>query len=334
MAAKGFILGTDVSQARLQLEKPSISHPNQGRAVEGRATRKASVVRKNVVIKDTPTNRDIAEHGAKRLFSAVMGCLHNGRDKGKTAFAEELGYLMVDWDSHKTDADQSALTIEWAYSDEIQSDRSTASVEKTLVPKDDLSAVACDKTNAERLMDLYSKRKDMILMIEHEVSVVSKCNVLRKRQGGETRTLRRAINICETAARFLVEFTQCGNEEAFLRSHESALKSVVCVAVVFRKLVSAFLAGAKDCDQELIKPGQLDLGAVTCGHLALSDFLPGYSVMKRTLDSKSLRMNEAEFAKPNIYDLRSRTDFQAGKDDIDPKGTEIVASAASGVILM
>ena len=331
---KGLIRGDDVSEARAYLETVPESRGNQCLRI-GPSGNKLTL--RKTVVKSTPSKRDIALHGAKKIFSLVTGFLHDGRERCKAIFAEELGYLMVDWDSFKSDASQETLKIKWAYPENDFAIESLHAVSKTV--RSSQASIEVDASNIDRMRKLVVERLDMVFVVEHEVLVVEGANT-RKRRGGEVRRLTKAVNLIDVATRFLIEFCHCEEQAVFLRGHENSLRSIVCVALVFRSLVADFMEATLDdrqCNDSFIF-GNLSPDDVTCGISKLSSFLPGYSVMKRVLDTKVLRMNDHEYAKLNLKSIDkttvfSRREIQSGEDE-SHVGSEIVPSHADGVFLL
>lgn len=244
---------------------------------------------------------------------------------------------MVDWDSFKSDASQATLRIRWAYPGNDFEIESLNDVPKTIRSSQASSEV--DAGNIDRMRKLVVDRLDMVFVVEHDVLVVEGANT-RKRRGGEVCRLTKAVNLIDVSTRFLVEFCHCEEQAAFLRGHENSLRSIMCVALVFRSLVADFMEATLDDRQsnDSIIFGNLSPDDVTCGISKLSSFLPGYSVMKRVLDTKALRMNDREYAKINLKSIDktnvfSTREMQSGEDE-SHVGAEIVPSHADGVFLL
>jgi len=63
--------------------------------LEKKTTGRGSTSMEWLEVKKVPVRKDIAQYGARKIFSIVQKHLHIGREKAKTAFFEELGYIMV-----------------------------------------------------------------------------------------------------------------------------------------------------------------------------------------------------------------------------------------------
>lgn len=85
---KRFITSQDIDFVQEALEGMS----KRGRGREDTRT-------KHIEVKEVPIRRDIAQHGVRKIFPLVKKHLHAGRDRAKSFFFGELGYLFTSWDA-------------------------------------------------------------------------------------------------------------------------------------------------------------------------------------------------------------------------------------------
>jgi len=277
-----------------------------------------------------PTAADIAKHGCRRIYQCLISFLHTGRDKARTSFFEDLGFLFSDWSLGEGDFEGCEANVQFA--DEtagamVDVGEALASIPatrtSTRVGNEDDERV--DIFNKMVLAQFYVDHKEMVVIADYEVYVVKNGNSTRKRQGGEKRALRRAMNIAEVALNFCSFFCQCYSTEAFLRSNKDSLTCVYVVALVFRELVESYidvrsmrdgdgdkstLAGT-DSEREDNEVGRSHLDSIKCGVLKSRALAPSERVVKKLLSSRILRMDEEEFKK------LSYGNPGAGVDDLD-----------------
>lgn len=88
-----------------------------------------------------------------------------------------------------------------------------------------------------------------------------------------------------------------GTDVQYLRSPKTALRCVLCIATLFRTFFEEFIEAAKEGTE--IRPDIISRNDINYGVSVVSYFLPGYTVLKRLLESKTLRLNNLEYVLQN-----------------------------------
>ena len=105
------------SEASKRKLKDGESESDSGEEEDGEYTPGPGNVQapEKVVVKEVPTRRDVARHGAWKIYKLMGTHLNQSRKKCKSAFLEQLGFLMVPWSGCGVSVDQSKLTVRWGF---------------------------------------------------------------------------------------------------------------------------------------------------------------------------------------------------------------------------
>lgn len=253
-------------------------------------------------MKDVPTRRDVARHGARNIYKLMGKHLNLSRKKCKSAFFEFLEFFMVPWADCGVSVDQKQLSFRWGFPDfELRSGRlQDISDTKTKSSGD----VNLNEHNLKLLSEIYGARQDMILIISHEVHFIESSGSSKKKRNRSTkRVTHKAFKIVEVAAKFCAEFVQGSDSERsslpFIQDHKDALRCVIGIAILFRELKSEFMA--KNCINGRVSDvNNMEVSGIMCGDLSLSELIPGRSSQVRSLSGTVLRMKENIYSKLNV----------------------------------
>ena len=225
----GFILETDIEHARLVQDyskseaskrtlKDNESESDSGEEEDGEYTPGPGNVQVpgKVVVKEIPTRRDVARHGAWKIYKLMGKHLNQSRKKCKSAILEQLGFLMVPWSRSSLSVDQSKLPVRWRFPEFDASKSRGGRLQDIEDTKTKSSAdVNRNDYNSNPFSELYEKRQDMILLISHEVQVNEALGSSKRKRNRTTKRLaNKAINVVEAAAKFCTEFAQSSDSQS------------------------------------------------------------------------------------------------------------------------
>ncbi|PXF41584.1 hypothetical protein BWQ96_08698 [Gracilariopsis chorda] len=191
--------------------------------------------------------------------------------------------------------------MKWAYPSPGIVDRRSADVPATRDARGSQNVSAADDFNGDLLVKVMSEAEDVVLIATHDVAVVPNSTVHRKRMGGNTQLLGRAINLVDVAAKFCVSFANAPQREysaaPFLIGHLDALRCIRAVATIMRRLVTDAMGTYCSGSGLPVPTEEEDLRAVECKGLCFDALCPGATVRRRVLQSRCLRMTAYEFTK-------------------------------------
>ena len=334
----GVIRGSDVEDARKILEftsKPADTFSSPG----------ALETAPMFVVKDVPTGRDIALHGALKIYRIVSNILHNSREKARSVLLEELTYILTNWSNFSTGIDVSNMKMRWVSDnddDSAQFHNNVVDIPKT--SKNPSRSVEIDQTNDKLYEALLTSHPGMVLCVQHDVHVVGipqnssrgqqdTVRKSRKRQGGVKMVLKRLVNLAEVATKFCVAYTQSSSKEyapeQFLRSNIDALRAIGSISSLLRLFVRKFMALNLDSRGRL-RGTAVNLSNINFGSFTLESLIPGNSVVRRIRISCAFRLTEKEFDVLNVMDR-----VRGNRDGEEPSGAsesrDIVACEADGI---
>ena len=304
-----------------------------------------------------PSRKDMAMFGAGKVSSLLVKHLHDGRERVRNMFFQDLGYLLVDWTPIISKPTQTALTLQWAGQSTLnptgaqespghEGDRSGRNAVHLRI--DDIGAIPetfvcryghdhqeADTLNVQLLHRLYTERQEMVLVAQHDVFVVTKDNSKskqRKHSGGQSKPIRKLINLLEVAANFCREYAALPDIETYLRSSTMSLRSIYVIANTFRHMVGRFL-GAVDYEGKTIPEPK----NIACGDINLTHIIPGGRGSQGNLmNSRCIRMTQSEYEALN-QPLRRRSPTQSeqsGEQEYAETGLQILPSAEQGIVLL
>lgn len=231
-----FIVKEDIESARQRIEctrKGAIS-------TSGRKGKKFKVG-------EGPTGRDIAVFACQQIYRTVTKALHDSRERAKTVFFEEIGFILVDWKEVNAKVDQLSLKVNWSTESAELEDRTPNIPQSVVDAERDNNA---DMKNNSAYKSVLNKTEYMSVFVEYDVLVrtTEKLGNGRQRDGSEMMRLRRSIHLVEIARRMMCAYVGLPNAtevHSLIRFHKHSLRCIVCVARLLKRLIKEKLDSAQ-----------------------------------------------------------------------------------------
>ena len=298
---EGFILDKHIEQVKNSREVTQS---------ETSGTRKSKQIQLN--------RNDIACEVVERIFKQVINRIKVGRECGKNAFFQEVGYLFVVWSQILSgtlakEVNQESVDLQWYAEKSEGSDTEIDDIPNTkYVPRVDLNYSCADDNpndynfnNVKLFAEFIEDHPEMILQISHDVLVKTS----RRGKGStEKRKLVRYINLLDVAARVISHFVGVRNPSSpmsILSSVPGAIKCLYSLALLFRGMIDGIMKGLGEygCsvlyrteDNEDDQLGEYE--AVYYESITIGDLLPSKTRQLKTMN-KCVVLTEGEFRSIN-----------------------------------
>lgn len=204
-------------------------------ACDANAAHNWEVKQYRFLVKDVPSERDIAVFGAKKVYRLAICFLHRGRKAGWDVLLRYLGYILVDWKPHCDLFEQYTRRMMWGFPEHPAHPLDVNSISRTS-RKSDMNGVSCDNYNFILYETLVKEHCEMIFCVDHGVFVTKKAGNLSKK--GEVKRISKCLNLIYVTMQFCLQYNLLGGEDIsragillrYLRGHDHALWSIYCVS--------------------------------------------------------------------------------------------------------
>lgn len=266
---------------------------------------------------DRPTDDEISQRCVDLLYGKVTPQLHAGRDRSRTQFFSDIGYVLFPWTENSAvcELHTPTLKLTWAYPGTTSTVSKIAEVPITQTRTGEISPEVSD--NSTILGNFLKKAQDMIVIIEHGVSVrqddgngydeVSDEAFASSDAHGDIMPLkktsvRRVVNLVEIALRFLHAY--CGGVldvsiSHIMGSNSEVLRAAFAVAATYKGIVQRFMDEMSRSDNDLYTTPAA-CRTVRYEDVTVADFLPTPSIQHKTLQKMVFAMSSVDYEVHNV----------------------------------
>lgn len=302
---------------------------------------------KKRIYDENPTEDEISQRCVDLLYGKVTQQLHAGRDRSRTQFFSDIGYVLFPWTDSSIVRELCApkMTLAWAYPESSSTVLSISDVPNTYTTSSEHYRSRYD--NDIILGNFLKKAQNMIVIIQHGVNVRSDDvnehgdsddELLVASDSGRVivplrkTSVRRVVNLVEISLRFLHAYrggTLDVSISDILSSNSEILRGAFVIASLYKCLVQNFMDDIEDRNEELYSSRNA-CRRMRYEEVTIADLLPTPSVQNRTMQKMVFAMSSIDFDVHNVPVTFSGSYPHSSSSQLEGESTS--ASDGNGIV--